>query len=261
MSQVRLVVDVLKKALRSKGLTYADAAKVFRLSESSVKRLFARGDFTLARIEALCDLLDMEMTGLLELMRAAEGRLTELTEQQERELVSDPKLLLVGILATNHWSMKNMLETYRFSEPELVRLLARLDKLNIIELRPGNRIKVRLARNFAWRKGGPFQRFFADKVQKEFLLSSFQAPGELRILVHGSISTRANALIQQRLKKVAEEFDALVDEDRRINRDLREGNTLLMAIRPWELNTFTNLRRRPLAAVSPSNTSKAPSAS
>ncbi len=243
MSQAAILVEVLKKALRQKGITYVRVAKALKLSESSVKRLFAQGDFTLVRIEEICGLCGLEIADLLELTRAAEGRLTELTEEQERELVSDPKLLLVGILATSHWTMRGMLETYRFSETELLRLLARLDRLKIIELQPGNRIKVRLARNFAWRKGGPIQRFFEERVQEEFFKSSFFGAGELRILVHGSLSERANSLIQQRLRKIAEEFDSLVDEDRHLPRERREGSTLLMAIRPWELNIFSGLRK------------------
>ncbi len=64
-------------------------------------------------------------------------------------------------------------------------------------------------------------------------------------MVNGGISTKCNQLLQQRLRKVAEEFDSLVEQDRRLDRTLREGTTLVMALRPWELGVFTELRRRP----------------
>jgi DNA-binding Xre family transcriptional regulator len=247
MPQAALLIDVIKKGLRERGLTYACVAKGLGLSESSVKRVFSQENLSLDRLEKICTLMDLEIADLLELTRAAEGRVTELAEDQERTLVSDPKLLLVAILAISHWSAASMLESYRFSESELVGLLARLDKLGIIDLLPGNRIKVRLSRTFTWRKGGPMQRFFEERVQGQFFNSSFLGKGELRITVHGSVSAKSNEMLQQRMHRIAEEFDSLIEEDRQLGHNSREGTSLVMAIRPWELALFTELRRVPAA--------------
>jgi len=140
-----------------------------------------------------------------------------------------------------------MLKAYEFSEPELVRVLAHLDRLRIIDLLPGNRIRVRLARNFAWRKGGPFQRFFEERLHDQFFQSSFSGPGELRIMVTGSLSARSNELLQQRVRKTAEEFDRLVEEDRTLDHAARHGTTLVMAMRPGDLGLFTKFKRKRLA--------------
>lgn len=225
-------------------MTYARIAKGLGLSESSVKRTFSKGTMSLERLEQVCVQMDLEIADLLELTRAAEGRAAELTEQVEQTLVGDVKLLLVAVLAINHWTVQGMLETYRFSEPELVGLLTRLDRLGIIDLLQGNRIKVRLARSFAWRKGGPIQGFFEERVQEQFFDSAFLGRGELRVMVQGSLSAKSNELLQQRIRKLAEEFDALVDEDRSLDRTLRDGTTLVMAMRPWEFAQFSALRRK-----------------
>jgi transcriptional regulator with XRE-family HTH domain len=244
MAQAALLVDVLKKALRDRGLTYARVAKGLGLSESSVKRTFSRGTLSLDRLEQVCALMELEIADLLNLTRAAEGRATELSEEVERTLVDDLKLLLVALLAINDWTAQAMLDTYRFTEAELVGLLTRVDRLGIIDLLPGNRIKVCLARNFTWRKGGPIQRFFEERVQEQFFGSAFLDRGEIRVMVQGSLSARSNDLLQQRIHKLAEEFDALADEDRSLDRGLREGTTLVMAMRPWEFSQFTALRRK-----------------
>ena len=242
MSQASLLLNVLKKGLRERGLTYARVAKGLGHSESSVKRLFAQQNLSLDRLEPICALMELEIADLLELTRAAERRVTELTEDQERVLVNDPRLMLVAILAISHWTASSMLENYRFSEAELVRMLAHLDKLGIIDLLPGNRIKVRLARNFTWRNAGPIQRFFEKRVQEQFFKSSFLDKGELRISVHGSVSAKSNELLRQRMRKIAEEFDSLVEEDRQLDHKSREGTTLVLAIRPWELALFAEWR-------------------
>src|SRR2546423_7169039 len=160
MSQTAPIFEALKRALRQRSLTYADVAQALALSESAVKRLFARKDLTLERLERVCALMQLEVTDLLDLVRDAESHIAELTEAQERELVETPKLLLVGVLVLSYWTAPDILATFRFGEPQLVQLLLRLDGMGVIDLLPGNRIKLRLARGFAWRKDGAVQRFF-----------------------------------------------------------------------------------------------------
>jgi transcriptional regulator with XRE-family HTH domain len=244
MSQTGLFVETLKKNLHQRGLTYADVARALGLSESSVKRLFSQKSLSLGRIGRICALMRIDITDLLELMHAAEPRIAELTEEQERALVNEPKLLLVGILAISFWSAADIVDTFRISTPELVRLLVRLDRMRLIDLLPDNHIKVRLARSFTWRKSGPIQRFFEERIQQQFFETSFTRRGESRIVVFGALSRRSNELLQHRLQKLAEEFDSLVQEDKALDHLMRTGTTMVLAIRPWEPSQFSELRRR-----------------
>ena len=243
MSQAILLVDTLKKGLRQRGITYARVARTLHLSESSVKRLFSQRDLSLERVEQICRLMKIELTDLLELMNAAEPRIAVLTEDQEKGLVNEPTLLLVGILAISFWSFADILKTFRISRTDLVRLLVRLDRMAIINLLPDNVIKVRLARNFAWRKDGPIQRFFEERIQQQFFEKKFSRAGELRIVTFGALSRRSNELLQQRLRELAEEFDSLVQQDKSLDHQMRRGTTMILAIRPWEPTQFTELRR------------------
>jgi DNA-binding Xre family transcriptional regulator len=245
MSQASMLIDLLKQALRDRKMTYARLAKGLGVSESSVKRMFSKRRLSLERLEAICNQVGIEISDLLELARSSEGRVTELSEAQERALAADERLLLVGLLTLGNWSAEEMREIYKLSEAEVVKLLTQLDRLRIIDLMPGNRIKLRLARNFSWRKGGPLQQFFEARVQKQFFESSFHGPGEMRFVVHGSLSAHSNTLLQQRMKKLAEEFDSLAEDDRRLDHRNLLGTTLVVAMRPWELGIFTNLRRKP----------------
>ena len=240
-----MLIDLLKQALRDRGMTYARLAVGLGVSESSVKRMFSKRKLSLERLEAICTQVGLEISDLLELARSTEGRMTELSEAQERALAADERLLLVGLLTLGNWSAEEMREIYKLTEAEVVKLLTQLDRLRIIDLMPGNRIKLRLARNFSWRKGGPLQQFFEARVQKQFFESSFHGPGEMRFVVHGSLSDHSNALLQQRMKKLAEEFDSLAEDDRRLDHRTLLGTTLVVAMRPWELGIFTSLRRKP----------------
>jgi len=243
MSQAAELVDLLKRRLRDRGMTYAVLAPRLGLSESSVKRLFSRKRLSLERLEQVCRELGMDIADLLEDARAAQPRIAELTEAQERQLVADQRLLLTGLLALSHWSAEEMVAHYSIEEAEVVRLLARLDRMGILDLMPGNRIKLRLASNFAWRKGGPLERFFESRVQAEFFRSSFHGRGESRFVVHAGLSERSNALLRQRMARLAEEFAALAEEDSRVDHRMLAGTTLVLAMRPWEMEIFRHLRR------------------
>lgn len=243
MSQAAQLVDIVKRVLRDRGVTYARLAKGLGVSESSVKRLFSRRRLSLERLEQVCAQVGLEISDLLELAREAEPRVTQLSEAHEKALVADERLLLAGLLVVSGWSAARIVASYRLAEAEVVRLLVKLGKMGIIDLLPGNRIKLKLARNFSWRKDGPLERFFEARVQAEYFRSSFHGPGEYRFVVHGSLSERSNALLRQRMAKLAEEFASLVEDDRRVETERLAGTTLVAAIRPWELDIFRKLRR------------------
>ncbi len=57
MSTTAEIVNVLKSELKLARLTYADLGRELGLAESSVKRMFAKGDMPLKRIDEICRVL------------------------------------------------------------------------------------------------------------------------------------------------------------------------------------------------------------
>ena len=245
MSQTRPLIDTLKQELRKQRITYKDVSAALDLSETSVKRLFADAAFSVKRLEKVCELLHMDISDLVHQMERNIELTTELTHEQEQELVSDVKLLLVALLLMNKLSFEDILAVYDISETEGIRLLARLDRMKIIELLPGNRVKLMISPNFQWIAGGPIQRFFESKVQLEFLNSSFNGPGQIRIFVSGMISRDANAEIIRKMQHLAKEMNDMNAASENLPLEERFGTSLMMAIRPWEVKVFSELRRNP----------------
>jgi transcriptional regulator with XRE-family HTH domain len=97
MSQIASLLNTLKRELKAQGITYAEAAARLELSESSIKRLFSESRLSLHRLEQLCGLVGLEISDLVLRMTEARRRLDRLTEEQEREVAGDPRLLLVAI--------------------------------------------------------------------------------------------------------------------------------------------------------------------
>jgi hypothetical protein len=53
-----------------------------------------------------------------------------------------------------------LVETYRFTKAECLRKLLKLDRLGLVSLLPGDRMRLNVARDVDWLPGGPIQRFF-----------------------------------------------------------------------------------------------------
>lgn len=242
MAQTTVIMEALKKALKEHGLTYQQVAQELELSEASVKRLFASRQFSLKRLDQVCEMMGLEISDLVRGL-TPEARINSLSREQEQALVSETPLLLIAICAVNHWTFEQILETYRFSEPELIQYLARLDRMGIIELLPGNRIKALISHDFSWQKNGPIQAFFESQVQGDFFQCHFNRPGELRLFLSGMLSTHANEAMQQKMRRLAQEFRHSHQEDLRLPLDQRHGMSLMLALRPWEMAAFEQFRR------------------
>lgn len=251
MAQTKAMVDALKNVLKARGITYARLASGLGLSEASVKRIFAARSFTLERLDQVCAFLAIEITDLARIVAHESEIPAQLSWDQEKELVSNTKLLLVAVHALNHWTFDQIFEANTFSKAECIRLLARLDKLGIIDLLPNNKIRVRVARNFAWLSDGPIQQYFRAQVEGDFFRSRFDQEGDLMVFVNGMLSRASNAAIQDRIRRLSAEFSEFHHQDLGLPLSERLGTSLLVAMRPWTPEPFKKFRKNQGAKKSP----------
>ena len=97
MSTTADLIRVLKAELKSAGITYAALAAQLGMAESSVKRMFAQGDMPLSRIDAICRVLRTDFAELSRRLADEQPARMELTQEQERAVVADRRLLLAMI--------------------------------------------------------------------------------------------------------------------------------------------------------------------
>ena len=243
MSQISTLCETLKQLLKARNITYKDLARALDLSEANIKRIFSNQSFTLERLEQICELLELSLSDLFLLNTQKEHRLTQLTQEQEEELIGDKKLLLVAVRARDGWSFNDMITHYQISEHECIRLLARLDKLKMLQLLPGNKYKLLIAQNFRWIPGGPLERFMNRDVIVEFMEGDFSQEQAFRFYMRGSYSAASAAIIKNRLNQLTQEAAALNQADAKLPLDKRQHLGLLLAMRPWELKMFEAMKR------------------
>ncbi len=244
MAQTEALIATLKKALKNSQLTYAEVGRRLNMSEANVKRMFATRRFSLDRLEQICRLMRMDLTDLVQLYEQSRQRITQLTLEQEEELVKDRLLLLVAVAVRNRLTFAEILENYRISETDCIRCLARLDRLQIIDLLPQNRIKLRIDEDFRWQPHGPIERFFEQQVQAQFLKSSFGKALEKRLFVFGLLAENSIGVMQSRMQTLSREFIELHRQDTRLPLEKRHTVGFMLALRPWDAEVFQPFMKR-----------------
>ncbi len=245
MSTTHDLVTALKAELKAAGITYAQLADALGLAESSIKRVFAKGDMPLSRIDEVLRVLRMDFAELARKIADAQPQKRELSLAQEQAVVKDRKLMLLAICAFSQWSVEQITATYAVSEAECVKYLAQLDRLGLIELRPHNRYQLKVAKGFRWRAHGPVMTYFREQVVGDYFGGGFDADGELLMLVHGQVSQpQADALVE-RLQRIGQDFAQQHLAEQKLPAERKRSYTLVVGMRSWFFGAFKDLKRRP----------------
>ena len=246
MNSTHQLILEIKRELKASSMTYADLARALGMAESSVKRMLAantKGDLSLGKVDAICRALKIDFADLARRVADAQELVTELTLEQERSVAGNQKLMLVAICVLSLWTLEQITAQYRISEAECIGLLARLDRIGIIELRAHNRYTLKLAKAFKWRPHGPVMQFFREHAVQDYFSGGFNEASEGLLLVHGQVSSAAAPLFLERLQRLAQDFSNQHLIDQKLKPDQREGYTLLLAMRQWDFAAFEALKR------------------
>ena len=242
-TEIVQLVATIKRELKAQGLTYKDVARALKVSEASVKRVFASERFTVARLAQVSLLLGMTLAELLQESTSSLPPLDTLTREQESQLVSDDKLLLVAVCSLNHWSLNDITSVYDIPKQEAVKRLRILDRLGLIELLPGDRIRRRAKRDFDWIPDGPIRSYFSKQGLNDFLEGPFNPTDESLDFANGMLTRAAQAELKLELRRLRGKLVTLHEQSIPAPLSDKDGIGLLLAIRQWEPPAFRRMRR------------------
>ncbi len=244
MRQIEPLLDILKKALKSKGVTYKDLAQRLNLSEASVKRHFSSGDLSLNRLEEICQLVDLNFLELCKQIgerESSEG--WYLSVEHEKVFSEKPRLFYFYILLRAEKTLANILKNYEIEMPEAESFLLTLDKLNLIELHPANKYKIKKVGLFRLRRDGPIGRTLFERTKKEFLQDDFV--GDEKFLrfslmgIHQGQVKKFQMKIDKMIQEMQEEAKFFSDDDPNMNE-----TGILIALRPWHYDQIEAIKKR-----------------
>ncbi|WP_448550745.1 helix-turn-helix domain-containing protein [Thalassotalea montiporae] len=244
MSQIKQVTDTLKLLLKQHSITYRHIADVLDMSEANIKRVFANHSFSLERLEQICNIINLTLSDLFALSaKQQQEKITELTLEQEQELIDNPKLLLMAVLVRDYWKFEEIIEHYDIELHEAIRLMIKLDKIKLIQLLPNNNYKLLIAQDFRWISNGPLERFMEKEVLNRFMASKFDSEDSFRFYLRGRYSQTSIDIIQRKLNQLTKEAAELNIEDSNLPLNKRKHMGMLFAMRPWEPSLFEQFRK------------------
>jgi len=242
VSTTAFLFEAIKAHLRSRSLTYADLATGLGVSEGTVKRIFSRKRCSTAQLDTICEHLQLELPDLVRTLPRPHKLLERLTWKQEEEVTGDTKLFVVAVCALHLLRVEEMLQYYDISETECLSKLIRLERIGFLELHPGNRYRLLVARTFRWIPGGPIAQL-ATREMTDFFDHSFDAPGELLQVLNVRVSDASRVSLLSRLQQVAEAYNEQHVADAGLPLAQRHPVSVWLAVRSWEPRMFKAMRR------------------
>jgi len=244
MASSQQFLKLLKTLLKERRITYNEISKRLGMSESSVKRMFSVGNFSLKRLDEIANIFDIEMSELVLIATERERRINELTLAQEQEIVDDPRLLILAYVTINYWGFDEIYRYFNFEKTELIAYLIRLEKMEMLSLGINNKITPTVSANFFWHPGGPIDQFFHKQIAPEFFGSTFLGSNDVRFAKNGEITEKSRTLLNKRVIALGEYFDELCFNDR--NEEIHVSRTrtsLVLGFRKWDWSLFEEHRR------------------
>ncbi len=244
MSESARIIDVLKRTLKTRGLTYRDIAAKVGLSEASIKRVFAEETFTLQRLEKICVAVGITMGELVRMAAdSSESNSQYLSLEQESLLAANQSLLACFYLLLNGRPSSEIQTRLNLNERELRSLYVKLDDARLAELQPGLKARLRVGPVVNWRSDGPVRRVYEQQVKAEFLQSEFQGEGEVLHFHSAELSEASASLLSRKLEQLGHEFADFAKLDRDLPVRKKRSVALLLAFRPWVFSMFDVLQR------------------
>ena len=240
------MLDTLKRCLKARGMTYSALGKALSLSESSVKRLFADGSFTLGRLERVCSALDMTVADLTRMASgapAASAQSDTLSLEQERTLARNPSLLACFYLLLNGHSIEDTRERLKVSARAMQGLLRELSDARLIDVGGKRELRLHARLPIAWRQDGPVRRLYEHQVRAEFLQSPFTNHNEALTFHSAELSSASTRILMRKIERLALDFADLAALDMHLNNREKSSVALLLACRPWVFSMFSAYRR------------------
>ncbi len=245
MADISLLTEALKKFLKARGMTYSVLAKRLNISEASVKRMFSTGSFTLRRLGQICDVLELDF---FDLAKLANNKITlgsRLTTTQEEALAINRQLLVIFHLLLNEWSIDEITSRYQMSKRHVLRDMRELHKLKLIDLSPRNEVRLRTDKTIDWRPDGPMRKAYQKQLLTEFFNSEFDAKHHMLRFIDKELSSSSIATMTKKIDRLLRDFDELAEIDASLERTYKQSVGMILAIRPYVLSSFVELKRKP----------------
>lgn len=206
------LLQVLKRLLKSQGITYKALSSALQLSEATIKRTLASGDISLERLERICAVIGIDILELAQITAGSQSALlTQLSEAQEQLLAQDHNLFTLFHLLLRGDRVADIVRTYTLDANHVEQLLDKLELALLIERHARGRVRPLASRSLRWHPKGPLMRTYGRAILERFIESDFTGKEEYGRLVTSRLPEESRRMIQRKLTQFMREVESIVD--------------------------------------------------
>ncbi|GEM_PF-2030037 len=209
-----LYLNAIKKALKTRQVTYADLARQLRMTESGVKKMLNAKDISFRRVLQICEALDILPGQLFSMSEKSSISEVALSRSQEEALIRNRSLLAVyWRLVVEKRSLEEIETLQNLKRNELKKLLDRLVTLDLVSVTKGT-YRSKHRGKFRWSDQSHLAKVLNEEWSKLTLQRALDknAASSLHRLVSMRLSAQGYAEL---LKKLNQALDEAVQDSER----------------------------------------------
>lgn len=227
------VVEMLKKVLKVKKITYKMLADELAMSESGVKKLLTSKDISLTRVEQITRLIGLSLADLFQIADESEVKNVRLSPKQENALFENNLLFRVyWFLAVEEKTLDVIKKSEKLTVDQLQRNLMKLENLDLIKIGKNQRVVSVHKGLFRWASDGPLVKKLNHEWSENTLkkvLNHKKSADHLHRLSYLRLSEKSKTAFYDRLNELVNEFARLSQREktRYADRDLTSISSLI----------------------------------
>lgn len=225
-------------------MLYRDLAKALNLSESSVKRILSNKSLSLDRLEEICRVADLSFADVVKSANLEDGhQFHTLSDEQEKALAENARLLHFYMMLYDGKTPQKVEKEYQITGQEAKKYLFQLDRLNLIELHPRDKVKIKRQGHLRFRRDGPVGKALFEQTKTNYLNYDFSRPEDYLRFSFLKINPGTLSKYKTKLEKLMLEMQDESRFETEQNLELTDVGVLL-SFRPWQYSYMGAIKKK-----------------
>jgi transcriptional regulator with XRE-family HTH domain len=208
MTNAKVLGGQIRRILKQRGLSQSDFALALRISLPTLKRWLGGSGCSLQDWLRMLNALNLNLAEAAHLAERELSQQFSYTLTQEQVLAKEEGLLAFFDALLRRKTVAQISRQHSLSERAIIYYLSKLEKLNLIEWLPKNKVKLLVSGEPRWIKGGPLSKKFRRSVIDLHLANHSDDPDLLRVAIY-SLSKESSQKVQFMISETIEKIRML----------------------------------------------------
>lgn len=164
-----LVCSQIRRKIKEKGYTQDEFSKILEVSIATLNRWLRGEGLLFSDLSLMAEKLDIKLSEILTLAEGDKSSIFNYTLEQENAFVNIEGLLAFFDSLLKGKSIANITKSHKLTEKSVNYYLAKLDKLQLIEWLPQNKVKLKVNGEPRWISGGPLSQIFRKQIMTDYI--------------------------------------------------------------------------------------------